>query len=67
MLTLFPLGLQVYVAFSLQVTAVLACYLRATDIEDMVSGPEGALILLNSALCIFGPLLIRQAWRWHVS
>jgi hypothetical protein len=50
-----------------QASAVVACYLRSARIQDMPSSPEGVLILLNLALCILGPLLIRQAWRWHIS
>lgn len=59
--------IQVYVALSVQASAIVTCYLRSARIQDMPSSPEGALILLNLTLCILGPVLIRQAWRWHIS
>lgn len=58
---------QVLVALGLQISAVVACFLRSPRLQDMPSSPEGALILLNLVLCILGPVLIRQAWRWHIS
>lgn len=61
-----PGSAQIAVAISLQFLALLACYGRSETLRDMPSSPEGALIMVNIALCILAPVLIRQAWRWHV-